>query len=502
MKLMRLAAWVAVFAVIGGSVFAQENMDIRAMQAKLAAQEARLNDLQAKMNSSSGGGTADNVVSLRKNGKVTIGGDINTRYYYYDGEVKSKLASRSLGGNATTPFTTYKPATAGTEKVGEVNAGTLRVSDAKLRVKVDVNDYFEAFIRVDLQDNGVERAFTAQEAYVRWKNVCNSGFSLLVGRTSFVFGGGNEAGSVWTGWYGCDSETQLSYLGTYGLTNTPINANTTADNRGDGMFVHSSGIAPAIIGYDKSRTTQITPSWETQDGKFKAELSLIQQIDDMRSDNGPNRASWYKGPANAQYLREKSINYGLGSGSARLTWKPIEGLKLVGSVVNIYQDIDDAGIMRWYNANNTNIIPFPTNRISSNSTATNLHVAWNPCFLPALKVWGAWTHQWNASWVNDLDADMLQLGLSYGFTDKLSAFGIAEFIRHKNGGAGVDTEWYKSKGWSSYVGLKYNVGYGVNLEAGWRHEELKFKGRGANAGLGYHTKAEMDAFYAHLGFSF
>ncbi len=73
MRFLRLAACAAAFAVVGGMAVA-EDMDIRALQAKLAAQEARLNDLQAKMGSGGAAATPANITSIRKNAKVTIGG--------------------------------------------------------------------------------------------------------------------------------------------------------------------------------------------------------------------------------------------------------------------------------------------------------------------------------------------------------------------------------------------------------------------------------------------
>ncbi|MDR1535362.1 MAG: hypothetical protein LBU64_09740, partial [Planctomycetota bacterium] len=72
MKHMRLAAFVAAIAMVGGTVLSGD-LDIQALQAKLAAQEARLNDLQAKI----GGGKADapaSVLSARKNATLRIGG--------------------------------------------------------------------------------------------------------------------------------------------------------------------------------------------------------------------------------------------------------------------------------------------------------------------------------------------------------------------------------------------------------------------------------------------
>ncbi len=486
MNRMRLAMCVAVFALVGGIAFSQD-MDIRALQAKLAAQEARLNDLQSKMSyAGNAGGTADNVVSLRKNGKVTIGGDINTRYYFYDGEVKSNVDDQTVAR----------------VKEGDVKSATLRVSDAKLRVKVDVNDYFEAFIRVDLQDNNANRAFTAQEAYVRWKNVCNSGFSLLVGRTGFVFGGGNEAGSVLTGYYGGDGEGQIGDFNNEGLyTRTRDVApaaggalTTEYGDNGEGMFaVNGDGFMPSMLGYDLSRVTQITGSWATQDGRFLAEASLFQGLDSMRYENRSNRHN--------RDGDRRSLNYGLGSGSVRFTWKPIEGLKLVASAANLHQNVSYTdGTSTYIPGLRSNGGKYTTalagpNRASANDTAINLHAAWNPCFLPAFKIWGAYVHNWNAGWVDGLDGSVYQLGVSYNFTDKLSAFALGEYMNHKNDRA---TDWYKSKAWASYMGVKYNVGYGVNLEAGWRHEDVKFKARSGNT----HTKANLDIIYGHLGFSF
>ena len=456
MKVMRLAMCVAVFALIGG-IATSGDMDISALQAKLAAQEARLNDLQSKVNYSRGG-EIEGVISMRKNAVVTIGGQLNTRYFHYTGNVKSSL------GN---PYGER-------EKVYQLKASDLKVADAKLRVKIDVNDYFDAYLQADLQDSDSNRADAAQRYWIRWKNVCNSGFGLLVGRSDLVFGAGNPAG-ICTGYYGA-----FDYM----------NNLDAVVGIGEGMFIGSQGMVAMHTGWDYSRTTQVTPYWESQDGKFKAEVSFFQSLD---------RANGGRFETNRNgYILDKSINYGFGTLSSRLTWKPIEGLTVVGSVVNFYNNVDYDTVPGY--AGNKYSGGYVTSvlghdRTSSNNLATDIAVRYRPCFFPKLNVWGSWTHGWNEGWVKDMDSDTFNFGFSYDITDSVMFFAQGDIMRVKNDDG---VTWHKANAWASYTGLKYTLPYGVELEAGWRHEQSTFKARNGWK----HTKSKLDTVYAHLGFQF
>lgn len=444
---------MAVFALVGGIAFS-EDLDVRALQAKLAAQEARLNDLQAKMNSRGGNaGTADDVVSLRKNAKVVIGGDFNARIYHYEGKIKEDLGA----GFVTT---------------SKLQATDHRVNDVKLRVKVDVNDYFEAYFRFDFRsgespttrhdDNWKQ----AQTAYVRWKNLCNSGFSILVGRNDLVFAGGAQHGATWSGFYGGAGESSINKL--------------------------SGNIVAGHVGFDHSRTNQITGAWENPDGTFKAELSYFQAVD--KEGQGDNRYTYSTvagGVTTYHSNKTKSINQGFGSGSTRLTWKPIEGLTIVGSAINMHNDTDYNG----YGSSGFEV---------ANHTAVDAMIAYEPSFLPGFKVWGMFGYDWNAGWIDNVDVDKYQIGMSYRF-NKLHLYTFGEYMRSDNfgftsnglGASRVYGDGLKTKAWAGQVGFKYFVGYGVDFDLGYRYEKHESKFQGYK-----YAKADLHSVHARLNFNF
>ena len=487
MKLMRLAMCVAVFALVGG-IAVSEDMDIKALQAKLAAQEARLNDLQAKMGAAAcEDDTPKNIVSMRKNAKVTIGGTLNTTYYYNQGKIKSSFNPGELSddGDWTGPNATLPGYDAnGMRKVQDLKTGNLEISDAKLAVKIDVNEYFDAYLRMDLQDGNrrSDVSGVAQYYWVRWKNLCNSGFGVLIGRDTLKFGGDQPIGVI-------DSWNKDSG-GFSGVSGTPYAGQLT--NYGEGMFGHGNMVSARSY-YNETRTTQITPYWENQDGTFKAEVSFIQGLD--RWTGGSEK---HDRDTHDSY---RSINYGLGSMTGRITWKPIEGLKIMASVMNLYAR--NGGEWRWgasgRRANQTMIagsgIYNDNLKNTSNNIAANIAFTYRPCFFNKLNIWASYTHGWNEYWVKDQDSDVLNYGASYDFTDRFTYFAQGDFLRTKNDQGNV---WHKATGWAAYTGLRYTLPYGVNFEVGYRYEQQKYKNRDGVQ----HTKASGNTVYGRVGFAF
>lgn len=486
MKLMRLAICVAAFAVVGGMAIA-EDMDVKALQAKLAAQEARLNDLQAKMYGAAcdEGTVADGITSLRKNAVVTLGGTLNTRYFYRSGSLKTALV-------ADTPNTVFYT---GMRKVNQADAGDFRVADAKLEAKIDVNDHFDAYLKLDFTDTDEYRnevSGIAQNYWIRWKNISNTGFGVLVGRDSFKFGQAPTVGVLdsWTG--DAQGAAGDAFGGFDGFFTDIGNGNGSVyglgDGTGEGMFVRG-GIVPTHSQWDYSRTTQINPYWENCDGSFKAELSFIQAVD-TRTGLQDRSAMW-----DGSKMRYKSVNYGLGSMSGRITWKPIEGLKLTASAYNLYQKNRDRGATWGTSPNAHNWGATPDYDSSKNDTAVQVGFEYTPCFFDKMTVWATWQHGWNSGWVKDLDSDVVNAGINFNITDQAYIFAQGDFIYVKNDNGFT---WHKAKGWGAYAGVGYTLPYGVNFEAGYRHDWIDYKDR-----AGYkHTKYKADTVYAHLGFNF
>ncbi|MCD8138811.1 MAG: hypothetical protein LUE17_03365, partial [Planctomycetaceae bacterium] len=477
-------AMVAIFALVGGIAFA-EDMDVRALQAKLAAQEARLNDLQAKMYGAAcdEGTVADGITSLRKNAVVTIGGELNTRYFYRKGEIKSQYSRN--------PASKYGEGqrTDGREKVMDNKRGDMKISDAKLEAKIDVNEYFDAYLKMDLQDlDKGSVSGIAENYWVRWKNVCNTGFGLLVGRDDLKFCGVTPYGAI--GSFVKNYDGGGDVLDGFGTLYDSIGDDNNAFQGGEGMFAHGN-MVPAHTIWDHSRVTQFNPYWETQDGSFRAEMSLIQAIDTING-NQDSRIS-------DDGRRYRSVNYGFGSGTLRLTWKPVEGLNLVASAMNLHAKNGAGRWTSWRRGTNWEAdgapLLFNGQRAATddNNTSVNFAFEYRPCFFNRLNIWATYTHGWNEAWIKDMDSDVLSYGFGFDITEQLTFFAQGDYMKVKNDQAQI---WHKATGWAGYAGLIYTLPYGVNLEAGYRHEQFTYKERAGNK----HTQAKDDTIYAHLAF--
>ncbi len=460
-----------------------EDMDIRALQAKLAAQEARLNDLQSKMGSGSAE-TPASVISMRKNAKVTIGGSLDTRYYYQTSKIKQDKGIANSNGGATGFVTTY-----------DGKRGNLYMDTAKLNAKIDVNEHMDAYLQIDLHDGARQSVGMAQNYWVRWKNICNSGFGVLVGRDGVKFGTGKPIGTIDAFYQDYGPHTFFGQ----GDNAAADGAGRATDN-GEGMFAHNN-MRPTHYGVGTSRTLQITPYWESQDGKFKAELSLMSRIDSrgntgLVTDTGVDNMDVANHTGNAE-VYNRSINYGLGTASLRLTWKPIEDLTLTVSAMNLRSNYNS--FLAYRGSENTNFSPNTNgrgHRFEKNNTLFHAGFVYNPAVLcKRLTLWGTFVQEYNAGWIDDLDVWSTNFGIAYALTDKLKVFAQGDYMKSDNGW-GVD--WAEASGWRSYIGANYVLGGGADLEVGWVHDDFDYE----NSHGRKHTEFKADLIYAKLGFAF
>lgn len=495
MKLMRLAVCAAVFALMGGIVLGE---DVAALQAKLAAQEARLNDLQAKMNNVGVASCAapEAITSLRKNATVTVGGYFNTRYYYKNSELQSKIAlgaAPTLNGvtdQATTGVPGALVAGAPMRTISTMSYGDMKLGDTALEFQIDVNEYFDAYIELNFNDSDRGATGPAKNYWMRWKNLCNTGFGVLVGRDNLRFGGiqsygffdsfgngtGDSAGDAFGGW----GDTRWDTAGGSLFANT------------GGMIGFGSNIVPTHTIWNDARTIQVTPYWESQDGKILAELSWFQAIENAHGVGTQN---------DARGRRNRSINYGFGSFSGRLTWKPIEGLTVMASAMNQHADqksIDELwgwnGKINKYNSQSAWNTADGFD-VSENNFAANLGFEYRPCFFNRLNVFASWTHGWNEGWIKDQDSDSINYGLGIDINESLTWYATGDYLKVTSD---HNVDFNKATGWAYETGLKYTLPYGVDFTAAWRHDNIKFKSRGGDT----HTKYKSDMFVVHAGFSF
>lgn len=476
------AMCMSVFAVIGGGALA-EDIDVRALQAEVAAQRAVINDLQAKLKyddaNANYAGAPEAILSLEKNACVTIGGLLNTRYYYRNAKIDSVLPNPDYERNID-PI--GQPILGSYQRRARLKLGDFTISDAKLYVKIDVNEHFDAFLQMDLESSDNPKSDNAEKYYVRWKNICNSGFGVRVGRDALVFGEDQGMGvlaSYTKSGDGAFKDTQWgSYIGGYYNTNNDwgyglanLRRSTFGGRTGPGSFL------PAHNYWDQGRIIQVTPYWEGLDGKLTAEVSFFQEEDNWSARRNNDSPSQILRHGATTY---KSRNYGFGSVSARIGYMPIEGLKLSASVVNFH---DKGAVSSWLG-----------NGFRKNNTAVDAAVSYRPSFFSRLNLWGQYIHGWNVNHLEDLDSDALTFGGSIDLNECWSVFAQGDWLRTKDKYRNLDS---KDTAWAVYGGVRYVLPYGVNFEAGWKHEQITWKNSGTKI-----AKGKGDTAYVHVGFDF
>ena len=283
----------------------------------MAAQEAMLNDMEAKVRyQNREPAAADGITSLRKNVTVTIGGLVTTGYFYQNYKKDSVYAINAVGDFVDTGVNRRR---------ADSKSGSLEIADAELYVDIQVNDHFDAFLFLDLHNGTGDDYANARAYWIRWKNICDTGFGIKVGRDDLVFG--NEGYGYLDSW-AAGSGDGIDWLEGQDFSRS---GNILGDNINPGF-----GPVPLHNGWKINGVTQITPYWEGLDGKLLVEASFIQNVD-----NASNRMnmgvddSTYTRTRNG-YTEYRSRNDGLGSMTGRVTWTPIEGLKLQALVVNFY----------------------------------------------------------------------------------------------------------------------------------------------------------------------
>jgi hypothetical protein len=355
------------------------------------------------------------------------------------------------------------------------------VSDAELYAQIDVNEYFDAFIAMDLHNTGEDSYGLAKSYYVRWKNICNTGFGLKVGRDDAPFG---------------DPDSQVGYLDTW------------AAGMGDGAGrfeirdMADDIITPMHNGWKYEGVTQITPYWEGIDGALKVELSLFQNVwndDGLLSGSSSGASSYYDADGVRKY---RSKNLGVGSGSLRVQYTPLENLTFTAGVINFKSNGFVAGydLPSGYYGPDGMRVKYVGNgwRHAANNTAVNLAFRYTPCFFERLTVWGQYLHGWNISNFKNFNAHTLNAGFSLALTDSLSWFAQGDYVRTKWTGE-FDFAGHKqtSNSYAFYTGLTYELPMGAVIEAGWRHEYSKWKYNGDTMATG-----RADTIYANVGFEF
>lgn len=348
------------------------------------------------------------------------------------------------------------------------NATEYATDAADLKLTVKASDAAWLTVTLDLDDawnsnDGFEQDDFLKEMYFTFDNLWGTGFGVKAGKMAVPFG------------YDKDELLVSPYIDGWGESAFSRSFNSTGSINDIGGFVPYMDAHSTYT----DEVFAITPYWNWND-KLLIEASLFQSARDV---NGVKRRS--------------NDNMLFKSMAAKITWKPIENLKLTASGITYYNDsARGPGLSRREKAFS----------VSADYTFQLAGKDFN--------MFAEWMHGWDnandggliaaglglGSFMKDAKSDDIHFGVAYNFTDRLKVHAQGEYLRQKQerfAGAG---SWTKQELWRAVLAVQYEMCAGIVLEGGWQHEWLTSKLRaGGNTNK---ISLDADTFFAGIRYSF
>lgn len=423
--------------------------------AQIADLQSRIASLEAARMAPAGGGDAASLTSLRRKGAVRIGGEI---------ELDTSFMRRTQQDARRRRF----------------NKSETKSSNANLRVRVDMTSNAYAFMKLDLDDflfdDGQTKDGTdlLEEVYFKWSNINGSSWDTQLGKFEMPFGLDKSVGITHN--YTHNNGSRNSYLARDFESGQGIDDDATSPNFGNaipsqhrGVLWHNGGrgFGPGEI--DNVFGFQAT--YNHQD-LAKLELAVFQNQIDLN----------WNGDRMGMYRNRSEDNLGFRSGAARLWLMPLEGLTMQLSFSNQHM------ASKRDRRANIDYASFGRNG-RRNKSALSFSMEYAMQDLP-LELYIEYIRGWNQLYHRDIRTDTIQLGFTWGLTEKIDLnldgqwFGVDQRQRRR------DEDLYR-------VGLTgtYKTDYGVDFMLEYLHEWYRNDIRGWDR-----AKADVVTFRAAYRF--
>ena len=429
------------------------------------------------------GGDAEYLSSMKKNGRVTIGGDVIVRYAYTrlkatDGRFATQ--DQRIIANEANPFVGYGNST--------FHANTWEPDTTDLTIKVAACDNGSLTMKLDLTDPWTDTYHSdglLKELYFTMENLCGSNLGFKLGKQRVPFGMVKDVLAI-------DAYMDMDNGGRTFL-NTYRNGKKQA-NGANGDFDAFNMEPPHSAKYH--RRYAFIPYFKTDKARF--ELSVFQDRRDSPFEPTPRSGRDNSGTRDTN---DPGLSF-----SGKATFNPIETLELSASVVtrynrsaDLYSDGDVRGDDRMW--------------------ATSLAFDWNPClFGRKFNFFGEWQHAWrpgdfvdkrlyatgdtsdplgtNGAWRQFIDktsSDDIHAGLAVDVTEAVTLHAQYEWLRGRWNDHDSRTDMHRA----IFAG-KYTFVSGMFAELGYQREW----GRTRTRSLNTHASAYVDVFYTATGWSF
>ncbi len=185
MKVLRWGVSAAI-ALLFVTVNAKAGDDeIEEMKKKMAEMNQEMQEMRRSMDAEramAGGGAPEALMGKAKKGTIKIGGDVQTGYSWQAVEDRHGREDPGFASKARSHDSGW------------------RNNGMSLKFNIYFTDDVSGYIKLDLDDNGMDADGyggndIVEEAWAKWKNICNTGVDLKVGKMEVPYGMDEAGGS-------------------------------------------------------------------------------------------------------------------------------------------------------------------------------------------------------------------------------------------------------------------------------------------------------------------
>ncbi|MBN2714096.1 MAG: hypothetical protein JXR97_16880 [Planctomycetes bacterium] len=349
-------------------------------QADDSSMRSEIDDLRAKVAAlesvemaPAAGGDASSLTSMKKKGAIKIGGKVEVAIVVTDrDDVPHPVTDSEDDSVFSTQFTT-----ASVELAFDIAA----TKDTGLKIMLDPDDFW---------DEDPDQDDLLEEVYFYWKNIRGSNWGVNLGKKELCFGQDFDK-LVLAAVTNSDSHSTLL---------KSFEENDTADSSAD----NSHGeVGEDSWPREEDNVFTIEANYKYKD-LLKWEVAVFQS--NTTTGGGRNTRGMHEDRSDDTLFFQ--------SMSTRLTATPIEGLSIELSFMKEHNDSNgDEDAHGKY--------------AEDDKYAVSLGAEYKVKSVP-LTVFGEYLHGWDWDWREDYSADVLQLGVKYGVTDKIDLFLIGNWV--------------------------------------------------------------------------
>jgi len=420
---MRKVCWVWGMAVglasLGSGLWAADETE--SVRAEMNALKTRIAAMEGAQMAPAAGGDCESLTSMKKKGAVQIGGDI---------ELDTVVLHRDDV----------------TSDTDEVDSTGFYTSTANLNFKVSASKDTYLYLKLDLDDmwtrdgGAVNQDDLLEECYFMWKAIRGSAFDLRFRQ---------GRGPLWPG-QGCGDHRQLPPQQRHGQLARQDGPLRSGGRRRVGERQPARGGREHQPPGEKDNVFMVEGTY-TWKNLIKLESAVFQN--NARRGGGAMTRGMFEDRSDDTLFFQ--------SFAERLTWTPIENLKVLASVIN--EHCETRGDSDWRDGVDLHGVD-----AEADQTAASLAFDWTLKCIP-LEVFGEYQHGWNWNYDDDYAVNIYQLGTIYGLTKAIDLISEVEYMGIQADDNDADVA-NREDLWKLSIAGKYKFENGIYMTLEYCHE--------------------------------